>query len=269
MKIIALSDTHCSSRPSSWSILFDKRTVGLFNYHYLRQHQHDQTYMDIAVEYILSNPPDIVVCTGDITTSGEPSEFEISCKKLKPLVDDKRFDFFYVPGNHDHYVKCPICGDALRKAVKYLNHDKFELDSMPYAFGTKELDFCFVNESYPVHMLLSHGILKKKSNEYILKWLDDNSGKPKVLVGHYPLFETENYLVRWRHKLYGQKEIVKKQKENKLDLSISGHVHHPTCRINDNGRGNIIVGSVTRNACLAEVDYNNEKDVFKYRKIDL
>jgi 3',5'-cyclic AMP phosphodiesterase CpdA len=269
MKIIALSDSHCSGRPSSWTSLFDKRTVGLFNYHYLRKHQHNQKYMDIAVDYILSNPPDIVVCTGDITTSGEPSEYKIACEQLRPLVEDKRFDFFYVPGNHDNYVKCTLCSNALKKAVKYLNRNKFELDDMPYDIRTDELDFCFVNESYPVHMLMSHGTLKKNSQEYLLKWINDNSKRPKVLVGHYPLFETENLFVRWRHKLYGQKEIVKLQNERKLDLSISGHVHNPTCRINDRGRGNIIVGSVTRNACLAEIEYNKKKDLFQYNKIDL
>ena len=269
MKIIALSDSHFCGQPSSWTSLFDKRSIGLFNHHYLRKHQHDQKYLDIAIEYILDNPPDMVVCTGDITTSGEPSEFDFSAEKLKPLVDDKRFDFFYVPGNHDNYVKSPICRNALDNSVKYLNGGKFDFDGLPFAFTTEELDFCFVNESFPVHMILSHGMLKKTALEYLLKWINDESGKPKVMVGHYPLFETENILVRWRHKLYGQKELLKLHKEGKLDLDICGHVHNPTPRIDDRGRGEIIVGSVTRNACLASIEYNKNDDIFNYKRIDL
>ncbi|MCF7790450.1 MAG: metallophosphoesterase [Victivallales bacterium] len=269
MKILALSDTHYSGEPSSWTSLFDKRSVGLFNYHYLRRHRHNQRNLQKAVDYILKNPPDIVFCTGDITTSGEPSEFNFSKEKLKPLVEDNRFDFFYIPGNHDNYVKDRNCQKALDEAVIYFNKNKFSFNDMPYSFHTNELDFCLVNESYPVHMLMSHGILKKKSRKYILDWINKKTGRPKVMIGHYPLFETENLLVRWRHRLYGQKKIAEMQKKGKLDLSVCGHVHKPIPAIDERGRGEIIVGSATGNACLAEIVYNKEKDVFHYKKIKL
>jgi UDP-2,3-diacylglucosamine pyrophosphatase LpxH len=269
MKILALSDSHCCGKPSSWTSLFDKRTIGLFNHHYLRKHQHDQKYMDLAVEYILANPPDVVICTGDITTSGEPSEFEMSINKLKPLVEDKRFDFFYVPGNHDNYVKNHICNNALNESLKYLNTGKFDLANMPYLFKTPEVDFCFVNESYPINLLLSSGKMKKKTLEFLYKWIESETAKPKIMVGHYPLEEEQNLFVRWRHKLYGQKKIIDFMRKGRLDLSICGHVHNPTSKINDKGRGEIIVGSVTRNACLAAIEYTKDNDVFNYKRIDL
>ena len=269
MKILAISDPHYHGKPSSWTILFDKRVVGLFNYHYLRKHQHTQEYLQFAVDYILENPPDIVLCTGDVTTDGEVSEFEYIIKILKPLVNDKRFDFFYVPGNHDYYVKDKKCVGALKNAVEVLNKNRFTLESMPYIFEKENIEFCFVNESYPVHMLMSHGILKKKDADFVVNWIKNENGKKKVLVGHYPLFEKENMLVRWRHKLYGHKEIMELHRQGKLDLAICGHIHKPIPAINERGRGEVIVGSVTKNGSLAEIDYNDEKDIFTYHRIDL
>ena len=269
MKILALSDSHGHGKPSNWTILFDKRVVGLFNYHYLRKHQHSQKYLEMAVEYALENPPDIVLCTGDITTGGEPSEFEYNLKMLKPLVDDKRFDFFYVPGNHDCYVKDTSCVNAMKNAVEVLNKGRFTIDDLPYVFEKEDAEFCFVNENYPVHMLMSHGMLKKKDSEFIESWIKNGSGKKKILVGHYPLFETENMLVRWRHRLYGQKKVAELQKKGMLDLSICGHVHKPTPNIDERGRGEVIVGSVTKNGSLAEIEYNKGNDIFTYKKIDL
>jgi len=269
MKIVAFSDSHACGKPSAWSSLFDKRSVGLFNYHYRRKHKHNSKWLHDIVEYILKTKPDVVICTGDITTSGEPSEFNETCDILKPLVNNSDFDFYYVPGNHDCYVKDPTCVDAVRKAFLYLNSGKYKFSDMPFSVSYKDIDFCFVCECLPVNLVLSIGKMTKATESYIDKWVKTDTSKPKILVGHYPLIE-DHPVLRFRHSLWGYTKVVSQLlKEKKLSLSLCGHVHWPTAKIDDKGRGEIIIGSVTANACGALIEYDKMNDSFSYNKIDL
>ena len=268
MKIVAFSDSHACGQPSGWASLFDKRAIGLFNYHYRRQHQHNQKWLYAMVEYALATVPDVIICTGDISTSGEPSEFEETCDILKPLVNNPKINFFYVPGNHDYYVKEPLCFKALKETFKYLNSDKYKFEDLPFSLSLKGVDFCFVNECYPVNLVLSNGVMKRDTVDYIYNWIMEKSSNPKILVGHYPLLEAHPIL-RFRHKLWGQKKIANELLKGNIDLSLCGHVHSAMADIDDAGRGEIIIGSVTKNACAALIDYNSTKNVFTYSKIDL
>jgi len=87
-------------------------------------------------------------------------------------------------------------------------------------------------------------------------------------VGHYPLLE-KHPILRFRHRLWGQKKIADELQKKNLDLSICGHVHSATVDIDKKGRGEIIIGSVTKNACGALIDYDSTNNVFCYSKIDL
>ena len=268
MKIVAFSDSHACGQPSGWASLFDKRVVGLFNYHYRRQHQHNQKWLHEMVKYILDTSPDVVLCTGDISTSGEPSEFRETCEILKPLVNNPNINFFYVPGNHDYYVNNSLCFKALKETFKYLNSGKYKFEDLPFSTSLGGVDFCFVNECYPVNLVLSTGIMKKNTVDYVYNWIKQKNSKPKILVGHYPLQE-EHSILRFRHKLWGHKKILNELQGENLDLSICGHVHSAAADIDDAGRGEIIVGSVTRDACGAQIEYDSTNNVFTYSKIDL
>ncbi len=268
MKIVAFSDSHACGQPSGWASLFDKRVIGLFNYHYRRQHQHNQKWLYKMVEYVLDTLPDVVICGGDISTSGEPSEFEETCEILKPLVNNPKINFFYVPGNHDIYVKESMCFKALKDTFNYLNSGKYKYENLPFSITIDDLEFCFVSECYPVNLVLSTGIMKKNTVNYVYNWIKQKGTRPKILVGHYPLLE-EHPILRFRHKLWGQKKIANELQKKKLDLSICGHVHSAAADIDDTGRGEIIIGSVTKNACGALIDYDSAADVFTYSRIDL
>ncbi len=268
MKILVFSDSHAIGYPSSWKAFFDKRAIGLFNHVYIRKHSHNQNLIDLMITKLEQISPDIVFCTGDITTDGEPSEFNFCCNKLQSIIKNKNFEFYYIPGNHDYYVNDKFCYKALQYSFKYLNRNKLNLEDLPYSFSLKGIDFCLVNESYPVFMLFSNGIMKKETSSYILNWCNNGSGKPKVLVGHYPLIESYS-LFRLRHKLWGHGKIKKALIDEKIDLSLCGHVHAPSAIINKRGRGEIIAGSVTQKGCIASIEYNKQNNIFHYQKISI
>lgn len=266
MKIALFSDSHAYGGHSSWNAFFDKRAIGLLNYLYFRKHRHKQELLAKMVSKIIEIKPDIVICAGDLTTSGELTEFDTACRHLQPLVENKNFDMFYIPGNHDYYVEDEKCFKALKETFYYLNRGKLKFEDLPISMIIKGINFCFVNVCKPSNLFLSSAVMSKQNSDYILKWAESDIKMPKVLVDHYPLIE-EHPLLRFRHRLYGEKKVLSALKNKRFDLSLCGHVHYPAAKIDARGRGEIVAGSITANRSFALIEYNEKEDKFQYNKI--
>lgn len=267
MKIIHFSDPHAGGSAEDWMAYFDKRLVGVFNYNFRRKFQHDLSNLGKAVDYILEQRPDLAVCTGDLTSTGQPGEFAKVKKILAPL-RDSAIPLLYIPGNHDFYVYRRHCVDAMKAMVAWLTRDRYSFDSLPLRLTIGELDFLLVNESWPSNLLSSHGWLRPRYSAWLENECNEPKSRPRVLIGHYPLIESHPFR-RCRHRLYGQRRAVRLLREGKIDLSLCGHVHVAKAKIDARGRGEIIAGSITRNHCLAEINYDAAADIFNYRKIVL
>jgi predicted phosphodiesterase len=261
MKIIHFSDPHAGGPAEDWMAYVDKRWVGVFNFTYRRKYQHDQSYLKKAVDYIIGQKPDLAVLTGDITSTGQPGEFEQQLNILDPLVRTSQIPLMYIPGNHDYYVYNKKCVDAMKYAVRFLNRASFSFDDLPVKISIGDCEFILVNESCPTNLLSSCGYLSRKSSDFVVKACSEKKDKPLVLIGHYPINE-KHPILRFRHRIWGEREVLKLLKNGKLDLSLCGHVHRPYARIDERGRGEICAGSVTRNGSVTVINYDKDKDVF-------
>ena len=265
MKIIHFSDPHAGGPAEDWMAYIDKRWVGVFNYSFRRKFQHDQSLLEKAVNFILREKPDLIVCTGDLTSTGQPGEFEKSLKILRPL-RESAIPLIYVPGNHDCYVRSKKCVNAMKSVFNYLNAERFSFDDLPVVKNFFGIDFIIVNESYPTNLISSCGYLKKPFRNFVEEKCSEPKKAPRIIIGHYPLIEDKPFL-RIRHRLWGQKKIVQLLKSGELDLSLCGHMHMPYAKIDSRGRGEICAGSITRNSCLAVIEYLRKEDIFKYSKV--
>jgi len=52
----------------------------------------------------------------------------------------------------------------------------------------------------------------------------------------------------WRHRLWGQGRLLKFLEEKIIDVSICGHRHEQGVDVDDDGRGEICIGSVTKSS---------------------
>ncbi|MBN2640094.1 MAG: metallophosphoesterase [Victivallales bacterium] len=267
MKIIQFSDIHAGGPAEDWMGYFDKRWVGVFNYSFRRKFQHDLNKLHTAVDYILAEKPDLAVCTGDLTSTGQPGEFEKVKVILKRIVESD-VPLFFVPGNHDFYVYRKRCVNAMKYMVKYLNQGKYDFDRLPVVLEHGGLDFVIINECWPSNLLSSHGWVKPAHSRQVENFCSGEKTRPRVLIGHYPLIE-EHPIKRARHRLYGQKTLSQLLKEQRIDLSLCGHVHKPYAKLDEHGRGEICAGSVTRNSCMAKIEYEPNDNIFKYERIML
>jgi len=268
MKIIHFSDPHAGGPAEDWMAYVDKRWVGVFNFTYRRKYQHDQSYLKKAVDYIIEHKPDLAVLSGDITSTGQPGEFKQQLDILGPLVRSSQIPLMYIPGNHDYYVYNRRCVDAMKYAVSFLNRDAFSFADLPVKISLGDCDFILVNESFPTNLLSSCGYMTRESRDFIVKACSEKQARPLVLVGHYPINE-DHPILRFRHRIWGEREVLDLLKSGRIDLSLCGHVHRPYAKTDERGRGEICAGSVTRNGSVTLINYDKVKDLFTREVVKL
>jgi 3',5'-cyclic AMP phosphodiesterase CpdA len=102
MRVVHLTDLHVERVPRVGE-LFNKRALGVVNLYVLgRTHHFSEASVRGAVEATIAAEPDLVVCTGDLTSTATEEEFEAARVLLEPILT--RFPFRVVPGNHDVYT---------------------------------------------------------------------------------------------------------------------------------------------------------------------
>ncbi len=267
MKLVHFSDPHAGGGAEDWLAYVDKRWVGVFNYKFRRKFKLDMDRLRRAVEYTLDTKPDLAVCTGDLTSTGQPGEFERIKPILAPLRDSS-IPLLYLPGNHDCYVKRPKCVNAMRQMVEYLSRGDYRFEDLPLVREFAGVEFLLLNCSRPSNLLCSWGFVDPRDAEYLREYCSLPKTKPRILLSHYPMFESHPVL-RMRHRLFGQQEILKLMADRRIDLSLCGHVHKPYLKVDDAGRGESCAGSVTMNGTLREVEYDPRTDRFSFRTVEV
>ena len=267
MKIIHFSDPHGGGPAEDFMAYLDKRWVGVFNYRFRRKFRHDLSHLARAVEYIMDTRPDVAVCTGDLTSAGQPGEFEKVIKIIEPLIKSD-IPLIYTPGNHDCYVRRAKCVDAVKKAVETMSQGKYRMDDLPQKISVDGVDFLIINTSAPSNLLCSWGFLKKRDRGFVEENCNGDSDAVKILISHYPMTEEHPFL-RIRHRLFGQKRILELMEQKKIDLVLCGHVHKPYLKVDPNGCGECCAGSVSSNASMVEIDCDTMARKFEFRKISL
>ena len=267
MRIVHFSDPHAGGGAEDWLAYLDKRWVGVFNYTFRRRFRFDLRGLEALVQYVIQNPVDLVVCTGDLTSTGQPGEFATVKKILQPL-RDSGIPIIYTPGNHDCYVKRPKCVRAMEEMVEYLSCGRYSFQDMPICLNFGECDFILLNTSRPSNLLCSWGFVSRKDSAYVEQICREPKTRPRVLVGHYPLLE-EHPILRTRHRLFGQKKLVELMRNGAIDLSLCGHVHRPVLKVDQRGRGESISGSITCNGSCSLIEYDRNNDRFEFKRIEV
>ena len=265
MKIVHFSDPHAGGPAEDWMAYFDKRWVGVFNYRFRRRFKHDLSKLERAVEYILDTRPDLAVCTGDLTSTGQPGEFERVRKIIKRLAESP-IPLVYTPGNHDCYVTRPKCVAAVREAFFEANQGRCAFDDLPRRFELGGAEVIMLNTSRPSNLLCSWGFVAKEDSRRVAEWCGEEKKGPRILVTHYPLVE-DHIWIRVRHRLFGQKELVSLLRAGKIDLVLCGHVHKHFLKVDPQGHGQCCAGSVTRNGSMVEITC--EENRFSYKTVTL
>lgn len=266
-RIVHFSDTHeCQPLESSRG-LFDKRLFGTLNSRVFRKHRYHQAFLDLAVGRILDLNPDVIVFSGDATTCGQPSEFNESKRRLKPLLDS-HIPILYTPGNHDAYVNVKANRHALEQFYTELTRGKDLSDSSPVHCFVNGLEFYAVHCAKPTNPLSSGGVMPRKTAESLLASVSEKKHGPVILCGHFPEL-IKHPILQVRRRLWGGKAVASAICNGQIDLSLCGHVHKPYEVIDSRGRGEFCSGSLTLYGVLNVITYESEDDIFSFQRIYL
>jgi len=252
MKIIHFSDPHLGLWPRGGSSFFDKRLIGAMNYFLFRRAHFDLGVLTLAIQRIIALDPQVVVLSGDITSTGTPEEFELACEYLKPLVEAD-LTLIYVPGNHDAYVRNSKCTKALRETFFYLNQERWQLDQLPLSYKMGDVTFEIFNEAIPTLPYYSFGRLNQESSDLLSTPKADS--ELKIGIGHFPVCDGSGSPLSFRRSLKNNQPLLAALETSRLDAYLCGHIHKPF--INTYGDSmEICAGSISKNGHLNVLEIN-------------
>ncbi len=260
MRIVHFSDIHVGCIPRSLSSLFDKRIFGVCNYYLRRRGVFDMDILERALPATRELKPDLVVCTGDITSTGSPREFRLATDLLRPFVDTHGKRFVYLPGNHDTYVRDPRCRRALDEAFGELNGGRWSLDQLPVAISAGKLRLILLHEAVPTAPWSSSGRINTEALARLMPMLEQprTPGQLRILVGHFPLRNRRGLPLGRRRGLLQADQIYQALRDGQLDASLCGHDHSPYVRTEESGAMEICAGSLTIHGRINVLDTTDQ-----------
>lgn len=104
MRIAHITDLHyLDTSPISWQQLLNKRGLGYINLYYRgRAKEFSASARAAIIRKVIEEKPDMVIISGDLTSTARESEFIMAREGLKEILDN--FPTFVIPGNHDYYA---------------------------------------------------------------------------------------------------------------------------------------------------------------------
>ena len=225
-RILHFSDLHTGLVDWNWRYLLDKRFFGRLNQFVTRQRHLALENIALLGENYQALQADMALCTGDLTSIGSQAEFQHAMDLLKPIRDNAKENFLYVPGNHDAYV--PQNRPALEEAFRQLNHERFHLDDLPQTAVIGPVEFILINPARPCAIWLSNGTLSTdvwEKLDYILSL--PARARVRMVVTHFPLLDHTGRPLSWRTKFVQTPRLWEHGKEGRFQAVLSGHVHRP------------------------------------------
>ncbi|MFA5204426.1 MAG: metallophosphoesterase [Lentisphaeria bacterium] len=257
MRLVHFSDVHLCRLPADPLALFDKRLAGGLNFLLRRGGRAHPGYLDALLLRLRTLAPELVVITGDLTTTGSPEEFAAVQERLAPLLSS-RLELLYIPGNHDAYVGERRCRAALADAFQRFNRGRWRLDELPARLTLGPLTLLVADECRPTPPWLSCGEVAPAAAARLRAWLDAprEDGEKRLLVGHFPLRNAAGRPLGWRRRLNGAEPLYAALCNGRLDVALCGHDHTPFRRDEPNGAMELCAGAFTWHGLLNVLDYS-------------
>lgn len=103
MRIVLLGDMHLYTLSIAPWRLLSKRILGQTNLWLRRHRAFDRRQWSGLANHARALGPDVVLGSGDVSTTALPHEFELAKDVIRPIAQVAETTFF-VPGNHDRYT---------------------------------------------------------------------------------------------------------------------------------------------------------------------
>ncbi len=185
-RIAHLTDPHVGPLPRPrLRQLLNKRITGWFNWHRGRSGVHDMELLAALVADIHAIAPDHIVCTGDVSNIGLPSEWPTARVFMDGLGPPDKVSF--VPGNHDAYVEGALEG-LLAQIGPWAKGDEGAVGAFPYVRRRGPVAFVGLSSAIPTLPFVASGRVgdrQMKEAEAVLAALG-KEGLFRIVLIHHP-----------------------------------------------------------------------------------
>ena len=236
MRLLHFSDIHFAAPSINPAQLFSKRIIGNANFWFNRRTRQSHTMLNELVDTLAAFKPDHLLISGDFTTTGAQSEYDLSLELLNRFPQKP----FAIPGNHDAYTKSSINDNPFYRNFRNLLPMKGEFDmsleddrvaahKLQESVWLVQID-CSMYSS----LLYSNGHFTPEIEAKLKQLLSQIPEQDKILLMcHYPFFSHEPKHRQLIHapRLY---RIIEEQPN--VALYIHGHTHrHAVADLRPNG----------------------------------
>lgn len=229
MKILHFSDLHV------WRLGFDppdfhpKRLLGLANLALRRRRAFAPGFgratllrIERAIE---EESPDLVVFSGDMTTTALAAEFEQAREWFAPLIRRLGERFYLLPGNHDRYTPRAAADELFERAFPSGRFGGRPARIRTLAIGERAAAVGF--DVCVPRLISSRGEFTPALAEALELELERRAreGRAVILIGHYPYAVPAGIRVSSEHRLNGAGRLIEIVARHKPALYLHGHKH--------------------------------------------
>jgi 3',5'-cyclic AMP phosphodiesterase CpdA len=217
MRVVHFTDIHVE-QPLTASELASKRALAAFNLHVLgRARKFRLDVVRALVEAVVAARPDLVVCTGDVTSTGTDREFSLARELLGPVLGAA--PFLAIPGNHDVYTRDGV-GGLERHFPEAVPGGRY-----PYRATHGGVEFVGLDVSRP--WPTSQGKAPDAQLAALERLLADGSS-PVVVLLHYPLRGRDGAPYRPFTRNLANARAVEEvlSRSARVKAVLHGHEHH-------------------------------------------
>ena len=205
--------------------LVGKRLIGQANLWINRRHSFDHALVDRVVEQVPTIEPDMVLLSGDLTTTALEGEFEDAAAMFSPLTD--QIPTLIVPGNHDRYTFT-----SARRSVMEGLMPEIVPDRWPHFRRLTDQWHLLALDSAVPRIFNSRGLVGKDQLDKARDMIAGLTAQDGLVVlCHYPLNSPPRALpLTWDHKLADSRQLRKMLIRCPARLLyLHGHIHRPWC----------------------------------------
>lgn len=218
-----ISDPHLGPLPKpSIFQLFSKRFLGFINWQFNRTGHHTNKYLDQLVGDMLTQNPDHIAVTGDLTNLSLPSEFETTSMWLKRLGPPDKVSV--IPGNHDAYVPGTL-EMCKRSWFDFMADDgQMECEGFPYCRIRDGIALIGISSAVATGPFMATGKVGMKQIRDMEKLLADLSNDnlfKVVMIHHHPIKKS----ISWHKRLIDSELFCDTVSTTGVNLVLHGHSH--------------------------------------------
>ncbi len=204
-----------------WRLL-GKRLVGQANVWFSRRHRFDRKLLPGLFERVAAIEPDVLLLSGDLTSTALPREFADMAAMLTPLTRTIRT--FIVPGNHDRYTYSSSWRKAFRRRLGAVLAHRW-----PHAEKLSERWHVLALDTAVPRLLDSRGKVTQRQLEGARQAVGAvQPGEGLIVLSHYPVVMPPQNQPHWRHRLGGAADLLAALGECRGRVIYAhGHIHEP------------------------------------------